>query len=295
MPGRPPKRIEDTYDTVRRHRPPLTGKPDDQLMLSERTVILALMGIRGFRLLSACVAGALGLLVACGGSGSGGDSSSPDNGTGFAPSNPSAMLDTAGGQCASDADCMSGFTCQTVSLGEFQQKSCVAAGSEAGTPDGSAKGSTNLGVDGGVTSGDSGPVTDANYTCSKPIAVTIATVTPNPRPKCYLNTTVDTSSPAVLGYVCTGGNASVTFGAQTFTGTESAAGVLTVTNKSTYPITTPFLGGVTCNIDALQTITGTVASGTLQYTYVESFTPGQSSICPLAFLLCDASGPVAVQ
>jgi len=249
------------------------------------------MGIRGIRPLSAAIAGVVALLVACGGSGSGSDSSSPDNGTGFAPSNPGAMLDTAGGQCASDSDCMSGFSCMTVSLGEFTQKSCVATGTEAGTTDGS----TNPHVDGGVTPGDSGPVTDANYTCSKPIAVTIATVTPNPRPKCYLNTTVDTSSPAVLGYVCTGGNASVTFGAQTFTGTEGADGVITVTNKSTYPITTPFLGGVTCNIDALQTITGTVASGTLQYTYVESFTPGQSSICPLAFQLCDASGPVAVQ
>lgn len=250
-----------------------------------------------FRPLAACVVAALALLVACGGGGAGsGDSTPPDDGVGFAPSNPGASLDKAGGQCATDADCASGFRCMTVSLGEFTQKSCVVSGSDAGPAGSNASdASVSPTIDAGSKPQSDAGVSDANYTCSKPLVVSITTVLPNPRPKCYLNTTVDTSSPALLGYACGGGTASVTFGAQTFAGSDTTGGVVTVQNKSTYPITSPYLGGVTCNVDAFQTISGSIASGTLQYTYTEAFTPGQSSICPLAFLLCSATGSVAVQ
>ncbi|GAC1551733.1 MAG: hypothetical protein NVS3B10_14150 [Polyangiales bacterium] len=255
----------------------------------------------------------MGLLVACGGSGA--DSTPPDNSVGFAPSNPAASLDKASGQCATDGDCASGFACMTISLGELTQMSCVSTSADAGSPstsDASVGPTTDGGPvivppgpanDGGTVivppapdAGDAGVTgaSDAGTACSTALVVTITTVAPHPRPKGDLDTTVDTSSPAVLGYVCGGGTASVTFGAQTFTGSDTSGGVVTVQNESTYSMSTPFLGGVTCKIDAYQTITGTLASGTLQYTYTEACAPGQSSICPLAFQLCSASGPVAV-
>lgn len=239
------------------------------------------------RALTACLVAGVALLVACGGGGNTADDGAAVGAA--APSNPSANLDRSGTQCSSDADCPAGFTCTGVALGEFVQRSCTSSDASAPPP------GTNVAIpDAGsnATTGDAAP--DANYACSKALSATITTVAPNPRPKCFLNTTVDTSSPAVLGYVCEGGSASVTFGAQTFNGSESG-GVVSVTNSSTYSLTSPYLGGVTCKIDALQKITGTLASGTLQYNYTETFTAGQSSICPLAFQLCNASGPVAVQ
>ncbi|MDB4933433.1 MAG: hypothetical protein JWP87_405 [Labilithrix sp.] len=242
----------------------------------------------GLRALSACAAASLAMIVACGGGGDGAPSDDNVGGT-IAPSNPSASLEKAGGQCASDADCPTGFTCVSVSLGEFVQRSCVAP-SDAGPP------KENQSAEGGADDDAKAPdaAIDASYSCSNPLVVTITSVLPNPRPKCFLNTTVDTSSAAVLGFVCGGGNASVTFGAQTFTGTDTN-GTVTVTNKSQYPMSSTYLGGVTCKIDAVQTITGTLASGTLAYSYSETFAPGQSSICPLAFQLCSATGSAAVK
>jgi hypothetical protein len=253
------------------------------------------------RALCSCLAAALGFVAACGGSGS----SPPDDGTGgaVAADNPRIGADNKGGaQSTIDADCPAGFACKNVGVGEIVVQSCVQ------TPDASSSADASSPVDSGILivvdeagPPDAAPPVDAALpdggvalACSNQLTVTIASVLPYPRPKCTLNTTVDTSGPATLSYPCSGGPASVTFGAQTFTGTD-ATGSVTVQNKSGYSMTSPFLGHVTCHIDATQTISGTLASGTLQYTYTEVLTPGQSTLCPLAFLPCSGTGTVAVQ
>jgi hypothetical protein len=137
--------------------------------------------------------------------------------------------------------------------------------------------------DSGSSSSDAAPTA-----CSKSVSVSFPRVA-----TCTYNTTADSSSPATVSYPCAGGAASATFGAQTFTGTESD-GSLSITNVSKYTFTNTKYH-VTCTYVATQTITGTLASGKGSYSYGEALDADQPTLCPFVTAGCNASGDVTFQ
>jgi hypothetical protein len=122
---------------------------------------------------------------------------------------------------------------------------------------------------------DSGPTT-----CSK--TLTIPSVSLSNGVCTDINTKV-TKGPATLSYPCAGGAASVTFGAQTFTGTVTSS-QLQVTNVAKFT-----LGP--CELESTQTISGNLGAPPLAYAYGERFVGGDCS----GFIICKASGKVGVQ
>jgi len=232
---------------------------------------------------------------ACGGSGS---SSASSTDVASAPA------------CQVDSDCPAGQLCRSIRLGESEERSCVpdSLHDEAGTA-----GTTIQGVlpdaggdddprdatapgDTGAPPSDAGgdvfvPPTDAgNGACTSSLRVTITAK--GPLSTCNYDTTVVESSPATLHYPCAGGAASVVFGAQTFSG-ELTGGTVSVQNVDTYPLPVKNTGTV-CYYTATQTITGTLASGTLQYKYTEVLTATSPAACKLLSVGCAESGPVSV-
>jgi hypothetical protein len=119
--------------------------------------------------------------------------------------------------------------------------------------------------------------------------VTIATS--GPLPSCTFDTTVEASSPATLTYPCAGGSASVTFGSQVFTGSETG-GTLSLSNVHTYTQHFAFMGTMfACDYKATQTISGSLTAGTLQYAYSEVLVTINPT-CALGTVTCHESGPV---
>lgn len=223
-----------------------------------------------------------------------------------------ASLGESGAPCQNNAECPADFVCQSVRVGEIEQQSCVPlarARDAAGVVDVSARDASSgadaagAGADAaGGADASTGPVVDGGTpdssdaggvaaSCSKALSATIGVVLPFPRPKCIVDTTVDTSSPITLTYACAGGAASATFGSQVFTGTEAPGGV-TLQHTGSYSAA---ILGVSCLIDTTQTISGDLASGSLSYVYREAFAAGQSSLCPFLFLACSATGTVTVR
>jgi hypothetical protein len=100
---------------------------------------------------------------------------------------------------------------------------------------------------------------------------------------CTLNEEVRAGSPATMTYPCAGGAVTVRFGSQTFSGTVSA-GQITVTNVDQFPFSS-------CTWESTQRISGTLASGTLSYSYSERVVAGGCS----GVGACTASGSIAVQ
>ena len=232
-----------------------------------------------------------GWVVACGSSGS--SSTGQDEpavasfaGQGNKPADRSCNVDA---DCDNHDPCTT-FTCKRDS-GEIALGRCVYALSsgagctapDAGTayiapPD--AAGVDAAPVDAGI-----GP-----SACSKALSVKI---TSQNLPTCVFNSTVEASSPATLSYACDGGNATVTFGAQQFLGTETGGNV-NVSNVSTYDfVNTKY--NVTCKYKATQTITGTLASGKVAWAYSEVLEPKQPALCPFVTAACTGTGDVTVQ
>ncbi len=216
---------------------------------------------------------------------------------------PLSFGDSLGdGPCKTDADCTEGQTCRTVRMGELDQRLCVPL------PNATKEGETSSPPPGATPDAGSPPpapfvVTDAGAApdaiappdggslCSAALAVKITDK--GPFSTCGFNSTVEASSPATLKYVCPGdGDAQVTFGAQIFSG-EIKSGVVTVQNVQTYAIQVPNTG-TTCSYVSTQTITGTLASGTLAYDYKEALAQGQPAICKVTTAACYQSGPVTV-
>jgi Cys-rich repeat protein len=217
--------------------------------------------------------------------------------------------------CRDDSDCPTGQVCRSIRLGESEKRNCVVdslhSGSATGVADdaGDVGGSSDAGGDadeGGLP--DSGtpptdppptdagndvtvPPTDAgNGACTSSLTVTITAK--GPYSTCQWDTTVVESSPATLHYPCAGGTASVVFGAQTFTG-DLTSGKLSVQNVHTYPFPVKNTGTV-CDYTATQTITGTLASGSLHYDYSEVLTATSPLACKFIAAGCAESGPVSV-
>jgi hypothetical protein len=207
--------------------------------------------------------------------------------------------------CGSDADCPEHSQCRVVRVGELSRQMCVAQSTPL--PDGGPvlDGSAPRGVgDGGAATAFDANVTltpysdaglvlppdasDAGGVCSKSLTVTITQPGPS---TCVYDSKVVETSPASLQYQCAGGAASATFGAQTFVGTL-ADGTLTITNFSRYPFK---VLTVTCWYTAKQVITGKLASGALQYSYVEALDSGQSPLCVLTTAPCEQGGTVSVK
>jgi hypothetical protein len=212
------------------------------------------------------------------------------------------MFGEAGAPCQSDADCPDGFACRTVRIGEIAQQTCVlqASPSDAGAPAIDAVADAGAPVVGPRDAGnlEAAPPDAGPGVCGNWLSVTIVSVSPKPRTlspgtkgSCYLDTSVDATVREWLSYPCKGGAASVTFGTETFAGTETG-GAVTLTNAHSY---SEIALGVHCEFNTTETISGSLASGTLQYSYSEVLASGQSSLCPLLFVPCSASGTVAVQ
>ncbi len=198
--------------------------------------------------------------------------------------------------CNVDADCdnhdpCTTFTCKKDS-GEIAVGRCVY-----GLGDGKACAAPppDAGAQTIVTPEEAGVVDAAaadvgSNACSKALTVKI---TSSSLTTCSFNTTVEASSPATLAYVCAGGNATVTFGTQVFTGTETG-GTVSVSNVSSY-LFTNVKYNVTCRYTATQTISGTVASGKLTWGYTEVLDPKQPALCPFVTTACTGGGDVTVQ
>ena len=197
--------------------------------------------------------------------------------------------------CTQNSDCDNHDPCTTFSCkresGEISIGHCVYSL-------GDGKGCVAPDAGGGyIAPSDAGPVNDAASApdvgpnaCGKALSVKITT---SSLPTCTFNTTVEASSPATLSYACAGGPASVTFGAQTFAGTESGD-VVNVSNVSTYTFTNAKYK-VNCQYKATQTISGTLASGKLSYSYTETLEPNQPALCPFVTTACTGSGDVSAQ
>jgi hypothetical protein len=85
----------------------------------------------------------------------------------------------------------------------------------------------------------------------------------------------------------------VVFGAQTFAGALTSDKI-SVQNVDTYPLPIKNTGTI-CYYTATQTISGTLASGTLHYDYHEVLTATSPSACKLLSIGCTESGPVSVR
>ncbi len=229
----------------------------------------------------------VGWVVACGSSGSSTGQDEPAvasfAGQGNKPTEKS---------CNVDADCdvhdpCTTFTCKRES-GEIAAGKCVyALGSGAGciSPD---AGTTYIEApDAAAAPVDAGIGPSA---CTKALTVKI---TSQNLPTCTFNSTVEASSPATLTYDCGGGNATVTFGAQQFLGTETS-GLVSVSNVSTYGFVNAKYK-VTCQYKATQAISGTLASGKVSWAYSEVLLPNQPALCPFVTAACTGTGDVTVQ
>jgi hypothetical protein len=100
-------------------------------------------------------------------------------------------------------------------------------------------------------------------------------------PSCFVDS-VQVGSQGGIEYPCEGGPVSATFGPITFTGTV-------VDGAAALDATTTFDWSDGCTWSSSQTITGTLASGSLEYTYSEM--PIQGTGC---FEPCSAKGTIAV-
>jgi hypothetical protein len=206
--------------------------------------------------------------------------------------------------CQQDSDCDKHDPCTTFSCrkdsGELAVGRCAYAlgdGKGCGGPPGPVGIVTPDPPDAsGVADADAVDAADAAAAdagpsaCTKALSVRITKISQS---TCLFNSTVEESSPATLSYACAGGAASVTFGAQTFTGTETA-GSVSLTNVSTYTFTNVKYN-VSCKYIATQTISGTVASGKLTWAYTEVLDKNQTPLCQFVTGACTGSGDVTVK
>jgi hypothetical protein len=232
------------------------------------------------------------LTIACGSS----DDGATDDKAGSAPFAGGTTTQSAQ-TCLADSDCDKHDPCVTfkceIGTGENGIGQCsysLATSCESATDSGIPY---KVGrVDGGVAEDpDAGKVDpDAGAVCAKMLAVTF---TQQSAGTCVYNTTVVESSPAKLDYMCTGGPATVTFGEQKFSGSITNDDV-SLTNVDLYTFTNEKYK-VTCAYRSTQTITGSLSSGTLTYSYTEKIEPNQPTLCPFVTTPCSASGPVTVK
>jgi Cys-rich repeat protein len=188
--------------------------------------------------------------------------------------------------CSADSDCPTGEICRNVRVGDVTGYQCIPAQSTLDDDAGAdAPGDASEEAVHPADSGSSG--------CTNQLAVTITRTGPDPT--CTFNTTVVSSSPATLAYPCAGGSASVSFGSQTFTGTVTS-GTVSLTNVTTYPFSFTVSGKTyTCEYTETQTITGTLASGSLTFNLQQALDASQPLLCSEVTIPCYESGTVSVQ
>lgn len=105
------------------------------------------------------------------------------------------------------------------------------------------------------------------------------------RPSCFVDTVAKAGDTGTLTFPCDGdGEATLTFGARSFAG-AAVGGKVNVCTGTEYP----WNDG--CTWTSAQRVTGSIASGTLTFTYGEAPRPGQES-CARA---CEATGTVRVE
>lgn len=250
--------------------------------------------MRPLALLSSVILAVATVTVAACGGDSAGTVEQPAEAKVGAPLDP--LAGPGGSMCSVNTDCSPGQECRLVRVGELQQYVCVdgLANEDAAAP----KPITDAGQPPSADAAKKSdalppkPVTasDSGVDCARALSVTVTTKEPSAT-TCVFNSGVETQN-SWLVYVCAGGAAKATFGDQTFSGSVSN-GVVTVTNVDTYDQAVPNTG-TSCNYTSTQTITGTLASGTLQYSYTEALTKGEPIICNFLLRPCSQSGPVSV-
>ena len=105
------------------------------------------------------------------------------------------------------------------------------------------------------------------------------------RPGCFVDTVGKEGQKGTITYPCDGdGPATLTFGKHSFSG-AAAAGKIDVCTGTEYP----FSDG--CKWTSAQRVSGSIAQGTLSFTYGEAPKPGQGS-CATA---CEAQGTVQIE
>jgi hypothetical protein len=105
------------------------------------------------------------------------------------------------------------------------------------------------------------------------------------RPSCFVDTVAKSGDTGILTFPCDGdGEATLTFGTRSFAGAD-VGGKVNVCTGTEYP----WSDG--CTWTSAQRVTGSIASGTLSFTYGEAPRPGQNN-CARA---CEAHGTVRVQ
>jgi hypothetical protein len=161
-------------------------------------------------------------------------------------------------------------------------------GSSASTPPpddtdaGSSPGPPSPPADAGAPQVDAAPapVDAAPVTCTKTLQSGNVSLSDS---VCTDIDTQITKGAVTLTYPCAGGVAKATFGTQAFTGTVGATGQILVTN-----ITNFTLGP--CQLEATQTITGTLGTPPLTWSYGERFLGGNCS----GDIICTATSKISV-
>jgi hypothetical protein len=103
-------------------------------------------------------------------------------------------------------------------------------------------------------------------------------------PDCYVDIQVMSGQTGALNYACSGGGALASFGGNSFTGSYIDGNV-----DICFGTVFPWEDG--CTWESAQTITGSLASGQLEFNYVEQPEPGQVG----CYTPCTASGVITVQ
>lgn len=104
------------------------------------------------------------------------------------------------------------------------------------------------------------------------------------RLSCFVDTVAKDGQEGTLTFPCSGdGEATLTFGTRSFSGSE-VGGQINVCTGTEYPF------GDGCTWTSAQRVTGSIASGTLRFTYGEAPRPGQHN-CASA---CEAHGTVRI-
>ena len=117
--------------------------------------------------------------------------------------------------------------------------------------------------------------------CQRNVVVTSLTK----RPSCFVDTVVQNGQEGTLAFPCDGdGEATLTFGNKSFKGAD-VGGKIDVCTGTEYP----FSDG--CTWTSAQHVSGSIASGKLQFTYGEAPKPGQSQ-CAMA---CESTATVRIE
>jgi hypothetical protein len=117
--------------------------------------------------------------------------------------------------------------------------------------------------------------------CQRKVVITSIST----RPSCFVDTVAKSGDTGTLTFPCDGdGEATLTFGTRSFAGAD-VGGKVNVCTGTEYP----WSDG--CTWTSAQRVTGSITSGTLDFTYGEAPRPGQNN-CARA---CDAHGTVRIQ